>query len=111
MVTGWSIAPDPKTKSMIYEVKFKRLSSEPSMEEVLKRPYADEVEDYKEYKRIRNEVRMRQDEAAKAKKAKRVVLMPEVLVHASQDGTDEWYDEDGDRDVHEGRADSGFEDN
>lgn len=38
---------------MIYEVKFERLASEISMDAVLRRPFADEVEDYKEYRRLR----------------------------------------------------------
>lgn len=108
VVTGWSIhpSPSPDSKEMIYEVKFKRLPGEPSMEEVLRRPYADEVEDYKEYKRLRGEARARQERTPRAKKA--VAIMPEVMVHVSQDGTDEWYDEDEDEDWDEGREDSGF---
>lgn len=38
---------------MIYKVKFERLASETSMDAVLRRPFADEVEDYKEYRRLR----------------------------------------------------------
>lgn len=54
VVTGWSICTDPKTKQMVYDIYFTRLSSEVSMDVVLRRPFADEVEDYKEYKRLRH---------------------------------------------------------
>lgn len=37
----------------MYEITFKRLPSEPSMETVLCRPWREEAEDYKEYKRLR----------------------------------------------------------
>lgn len=52
-MTGWSITSDPKTKQMVYDIKFSRLASEPSMKQVLRRPYVEEVEDYREYKRLR----------------------------------------------------------
>ena len=38
---------------MVYEVKFERLAVETSMDIVLRRPFADEIEDYREYKRLR----------------------------------------------------------
>lgn len=52
-ITGWSIYRSLTTKDMIYEIKFERLSTETSMDLVLRRPFADEIEDYKEYKRLR----------------------------------------------------------
>ncbi|EME85509.1 uncharacterized protein MYCFIDRAFT_210249 [Pseudocercospora fijiensis CIRAD86] len=50
---------------MLYIVNFQRLPTEPSMEIVLKRPWSDEVEDYTEYKRIRNLQREKQKAALK----------------------------------------------
>lgn len=38
---------------MVYEVKFERFATEGSMNVVLRRPFADEIEDYREYKRLR----------------------------------------------------------
>jgi hypothetical protein len=38
---------------MVYEISFRRLKSEIPADVVLRRPFADEVEDYKEYKRQR----------------------------------------------------------
>ena len=56
-MTGWSIVPEPNSKLFVYEIKFKRLSSEVSMEKVCTRPWAEEVEDYQEYKGCRSPVR------------------------------------------------------
>ena len=67
-MTGWSIAPNDKTKEMVYEIKFQRLASEPSMDVVMRRPYSDEVEDYKEFKRLRQLAREKQEEGTKAQK-------------------------------------------
>lgn len=74
---------------MVYEVKFKRLASEPGMDVVLRRPYSDEVEDYKEYKRMRQIVRDQQEEAAKAKNG---AIMPAVTI--SRDWTGDVCNED-----------------
>ncbi|KAF2763778.1 hypothetical protein EJ03DRAFT_340268 [Teratosphaeria nubilosa] len=53
-VTAWSIRQDRKTKEHIYDITFTRLSTEPSMEKVvLCRPWIEEVEDYKQYKHLR----------------------------------------------------------
>ena len=68
VVTGWSIAPNDKTKEMMYEIRLQRLASEPSMDLVMRRPYSDEVEDYKEFKRLRQLARERQEEGTKAQK-------------------------------------------
>jgi hypothetical protein len=66
VVTGWSIAS--RNKEMVYEIHFRRLASEPSMEIVLRRPFSDEIEDYREYKRIRQAVRLAQHEASGAER-------------------------------------------
>jgi len=47
----------PKQQPLTYLIHFRRLPTEPPMEQVLRRPYADEVEDYKEFKRLRGVVR------------------------------------------------------
>ena len=49
---------------MVYEVNFKRLASEQSMDVVLRRPYSDELEDYREYKRLRNLAREKQEKGS-----------------------------------------------
>ena len=49
----------------MYEVKFERLTSEISMEDVLRRPYSDEIEDYKEYKRLRDVFRDQQQDVTR----------------------------------------------
>jgi hypothetical protein len=58
-VAGWSIYYDTSIKTWFYDIKFTRLPCETTMEEVLCRPWAEEVDDYKEYKRIRNEMHAR----------------------------------------------------
>lgn len=75
---------NPKKREMVYEINFKRLASEPSMEIVLRRPFSDEIEDYREYKRLRQVVRSTQEEALKVKKQ---VTFPTLKV--SSDGTTE----------------------
>lgn len=52
-IAGWSIHREARTKEIIYEVRFERLAVESSMDTVLRRPFADEIEDYREYKRLR----------------------------------------------------------
>lgn len=52
----------------MYEIHFKRLASEISMDIVLRRPYSDEIEDYREYKRIRQAARLAQEQTAKVKR-------------------------------------------
>ena len=53
-MTGWCIKMDSKTRQTVYDISLKRLPSELSMDEVLRQPYAEEIEDYKEYKRLRH---------------------------------------------------------
>ena len=69
VVTGWAVTMDPKKKEMVYEINFKRLGSEPSIDVVLRRPFSDEVEDYREYKRLRQMVRAKLDEVTQSKAA------------------------------------------
>ncbi|KAK4542675.1 hypothetical protein LTR36_006247 [Oleoguttula mirabilis] len=64
-VTSWSIVTEPKTKSVTYDISFKRLPSERNMDEVLRRPWTEEIEDYKEATRLRHLAR---DKLNKAKK-------------------------------------------
>lgn len=53
VVVGWSIKTDEKSKQILYQIDFKRIANQLGMDVVLRRPFTDEVEDYKEYKRIR----------------------------------------------------------
>ena len=89
MVTGWSIKMDVHSKQMVYDISFKRLPDQISMTEVLARPWTEEIEDYKEYKRLRQTARDKQAEAAKAKKE---VVKPTVTVSA--DGSAEIFEDD-----------------
>lgn len=82
-VTGWSIKTNPKTKRMDYEIHFKRLASQPKMTEVLRRPWTEEIEDYKEYKRLRRLAQEKQAAIAKAKTT--ATKAPAVTISA--DGT------------------------
>ncbi|KAK3069756.1 hypothetical protein LTR53_011651 [Teratosphaeriaceae sp. CCFEE 6253] len=63
-IAGWTIRPDPKTREMMYLISFKRLPDQPSMDEVLRRPWTEEVEDYREYKRLRQLARQKAGESA-----------------------------------------------
>lgn len=74
-MTGWSVAKDPKTGKLEYEIQFKRLNSELSMDVVLRRPFSDEVEDYREYKRLRQAAR---DALVVGEKTPAVVVSAEV---------------------------------
>jgi hypothetical protein len=56
-VTGWRITQDPKTKAIHYDITFDRLASEPPIGPVLEHPNMEELDDYREYKRIRKEIR------------------------------------------------------
>ncbi|KAG9710072.1 hypothetical protein KCU73_g17343, partial [Aureobasidium melanogenum] len=56
-VSGWRITQDPKTKEINYYISFDRLHSEPPLSPVLEHPTAEELDDYREYKRIRKEIR------------------------------------------------------
>lgn len=51
---------------MVYEISFKRLNNEVPMKAVLRRPFANEVEDYNTYKRQRHAVREARDIAVQA---------------------------------------------
>ncbi|KAG9602828.1 hypothetical protein KCU86_g8694, partial [Aureobasidium melanogenum] len=56
-VSGWRITQDPKTKEINYYISFDRLPSEPPLGPVLEHPTAEELDDYREYKRIRRDIR------------------------------------------------------
>jgi hypothetical protein len=56
-VTGWRITQDSKTKAIHYDISFDRLPSEPPIGPVLEHPNMEELDDYREYKRIRKEIR------------------------------------------------------
>lgn len=58
-VASWSISHDARTDRLHYDITFKRLPNEAPIDAVLVRPWAEEIEDYREYKRLR--------QAAKAK--------------------------------------------
>jgi hypothetical protein len=66
VVTGWSITL--RNKDIVYDIQFKRLASEASMDMVLRRPFSDEIEDYREYKRIRDVMRSAQKDGTKVKR-------------------------------------------
>ncbi|EMC92317.1 hypothetical protein BAUCODRAFT_151729 [Baudoinia panamericana UAMH 10762] len=56
-VTGWYIQLDSRTRTTVYYINFKRLPDQLSMDTVLARPWTEEVEDYREYKRMRHAAR------------------------------------------------------
>ena len=60
-ITGWSITLDPRTRSICHRIRFSRLPGQPPMDVVLLRPRADELEDYREYKRLRQIARRQQE--------------------------------------------------
>ncbi|KAK0322479.1 hypothetical protein LTR82_006438 [Friedmanniomyces endolithicus] len=62
-VAGWTIKLDAKKKEMVYFISFKRLPDQVSMDEVLRRPWTEEIEDYRGYKRLRRLARDQQTEA------------------------------------------------
>jgi hypothetical protein len=75
----------PATGRMVYDITFKRLASESSMEAVLQRPWTEEVEDYAKYKRLKRSAREKRQEAErKAMEAK----PGDVLVSGSDGTTD-----------------------
>ncbi|KAM3422761.1 hypothetical protein BST61_g245 [Cercospora zeina] len=51
-IVGWSLKFDKKSNETVYIVNLKRLSGQVDFETVLARPWTDELEDYKEYKRL-----------------------------------------------------------
>jgi hypothetical protein len=82
-VMSWSIVHIPATGRMVYDITFRRLPSEPSMEAVLQRPWTEEVEDYAKYKQLKRTARERRQEAErKAMEAK-----PGAVVVSGSDGT------------------------
>lgn len=84
-VASWSIIRDSSTDHMSYDITFKRLPSESSMEDVLQRPWTEEIEDYKEYKRVKKEAKDKREEALRKAKEHG----PGVVVTASDGPADE----------------------
>jgi hypothetical protein len=70
---------------MVYDITFKRLSSESSMEAVLLRPSTEEVEDYAKYKRHKKSAREKRQEAER----KAMETKPGDLLVSGSDGTTE----------------------
>jgi hypothetical protein len=68
---------------MVYDITFKRLSSESSMEAVLLRPWTEEVEDYAKYKRLKRSAREEGQEAER----KAMETKPGDLLVSGSDGT------------------------
>lgn len=66
-VTGWSITFDPKTRQNNYDITFTRIEDQAPMTEVMTRPSAEDVDDYREYKRIRREVRAARNPLTRAR--------------------------------------------
>lgn len=64
-ITGWSIHQDKPKQTVVYHISFERLKSEPDIAAVLERPTAEEVEDYREYKRMRHAVPVKPGKLAK----------------------------------------------
>lgn len=52
---------------MVYDITFKRLPSESNMDDVLQRPWTEEIEDYKLYKKLKTEEKEKRLEAAEEK--------------------------------------------
>ncbi|KAM0714013.1 hypothetical protein Q7P37_010977 [Cladosporium fusiforme] len=62
-VTSWSIVHDEQSHRMVYDITFKRLASEASMDAVLLRPFTEEIEDYRLYKKLRAEASEKEKKA------------------------------------------------
>ncbi|KAF2726382.1 hypothetical protein K431DRAFT_213881 [Polychaeton citri CBS 116435] len=56
-VSGWRIYQKQGAGRMICEITFKRLPCSTTADSILSRPFAEEIEDYKEYKKMRREAR------------------------------------------------------
>jgi len=66
-VVGWQIKYNAVKKCCSYNIEFQRLESEPPMGDVLKRPVSDELDDYKEYKRLRQIARASKNQLSRAR--------------------------------------------
>ena len=64
---GWSIKHDGDTNAWHYDIQFRRLEPESPMSAVLARPLEEEVDDYKEYKRLRHTIQLQQNPFHRAK--------------------------------------------
>ncbi|KAI4846804.1 hypothetical protein E4T44_04863 [Aureobasidium sp. EXF-8845] len=56
-ISGWRVFRDTKTNAVEYYISLDRVPSQPPMGSVLNHPLAAELDDYREYKRIRKEIR------------------------------------------------------
>lgn len=67
-VTGWNITYDQRERQWNYDINFTRVvGDQVSMKKVLLRPSAEEVDDYVEYKRIRQEIRLNRNPLVRAR--------------------------------------------
>ena len=66
-VVGWRIKHNGKNKPWSYDIDFRRVDSELPISEVLRRPTSEELDDYKEYKRIRQSIRLTRNAFGRAK--------------------------------------------
>lgn len=57
---AWSVVRDRITGAWTYNITLQRLPDQEPMEKVLRRPWAEEIEDYREFKRLRKEVKDKQ---------------------------------------------------
>jgi hypothetical protein len=65
-VVAWSIHFEKKVNGIVYDITFKRLHTETvDMEEVMCHPWAEEVEDYRLFKKLKAEERLKLAKAAK----------------------------------------------
>ncbi|KAI5367416.1 putative PUA-like superfamily, SRA-YDG superfamily protein [Septoria linicola] len=64
-ITGWSVKHNTRTNEVDFVVKFRRLPAQAAFETVLARPWTEEVEDYREYKRLRDLKRSKSKENKK----------------------------------------------
>lgn len=59
-IAGWSMVYNATMRVWVYDVEFKRLETEEPIATVLLKPIEEEMDDYKEYKRIREQVKAQQ---------------------------------------------------
>jgi len=66
-VVGWHIKYDAAKKCWSYDIEFQRLESELPITDALRRPRSDELDDYKEYKRLRHIARLSKNQLFRAR--------------------------------------------
>ena len=84
---------DDRTKQVTYQIDFRRIEDQLSMDQVLRRPFVDEVEDYREYKRIRQGMQESTHQAPK-----RTRRIGNAVITGPSDGADDALEFDGDVD-------------